>query len=491
MHRHPPRQARGDRGGRCIDAALVAAALVFVVRLALLWSMPTGDGAVSAAGVMAAAQPQPTTPVRATVPAPPPRDSVGLVSPVNVFEPATPAPRHARRFPAPNATRNRAHRRRHPSPRPPAQFPRECADYRQFAADPEAAVREAGRWAATRPGLEWSDAESGEEATVAGGYDSQHAKDEAANAAEFLAGDRCTVEKVALADLSPATFRARYRNRAPVVIQVRRTVGSDVPRQAVPTTALSAAALGQFQALTQRGPLLYCFGGVDLMSVNGTAEEAATGRDPTQRVPFGPFVREELPAQRDRSTVADLGPGFYFSTGPSSSAAHAAAHGVRDHAGGGGGGAQAADFGTRGSWGPLLAQFPRPVQFIVGAENQREANMAFGVGGSGSGVNFHQHGAVFLSLLHGRKRWWLRDPAAGRPRFTPGRSTAEWFREEWPAVLRAAAGGAEADDGGAPLPPGYHDCAQRPGEVLYLPPRWWHATMNVGDTVSVGTFFVD
>ena len=29
-------------------------------------------------------------------------------------------------------------------------------------------------------------------------------------------------------------------------------------------------------------------------------------------------------------------------------------------------------------------------------------------------------------------------------------------------------------------------CVQRPGEVVYLPPRWVHATLNVGDAVAAG-----
>lgn len=30
------------------------------------------------------------------------------------------------------------------------------------------------------------------------------------------------------------------------------------------------------------------------------------------------------------------------------------------------------------------------------------------------------------------------------------------------------------------------ECVQQPGEVVYVPPLWWHATSNMGDTVAVG-----
>ena len=30
-----------------------------------------------------------------------------------------------------------------------------------------------------------------------------------------------------------------------------------------------------------------------------------------------------------------------------------------------------------------------------------------------------------------------------------------------------------------------HDCIQRPGELMFVPRRWIHMVMNIGDTVSV------
>lgn len=32
------------------------------------------------------------------------------------------------------------------------------------------------------------------------------------------------------------------------------------------------------------------------------------------------------------------------------------------------------------------------------------------------------------------------------------------------------------------------DCVLRPGEALYFPSHWWHATINVGETVFMSSF---
>ena len=32
------------------------------------------------------------------------------------------------------------------------------------------------------------------------------------------------------------------------------------------------------------------------------------------------------------------------------------------------------------------------------------------------------------------------------------------------------------------------ECTLGPNEVLYVPDEWWHATLNVGQTVNIATF---
>ena len=104
---------------------------------------------------------------------------------------------------------------------------------------------------------------------------------------------------------------------------------------------------------------------------------------------------------------------------------------------------------------------------------------SFGVAGRDSGVSYHTHGSGFGEVLHGRKRWLLYAPsAAPPPGHDPDASTAAWVRDVLPT-----------------LPPHRrprHDCVLGPGEVLYFPPRWWHATLNEdAHTVFVSSFASD
>ena len=64
------------------------------------------------------------------------------------------------------------------------------------------------------------------------------------------------------------------------------------------------------------------------------------------------------------------------------------------------------------------------------------------------------------------------------PGHDPDVSTAAWVRDVLPT-----------------LPPHRrprHDCVLGPGEVLYFPPNWWHATLNEdAHTVFVSSFASD
>ena len=68
--------------------------------------------------------------------------------------------------------------------------------------------------------------------------------------------------------------------------------------------------------------------------------------------------------------------------------------------------------------------------------------------------------------------------AAPPPGHDPDVSTAAWVRDVLPT-----------------LPPHRrprHDCVLGPGEVLYFPPSWWHATLNEdAHTVFVSSFASD
>ena len=150
------------------------------------------------------------------------------------------------------------------------------------------------------------------------------------------------------------------------------------------------------------------------------------------------------------------------------------------------------------------------------------------LGVASSGADFHRHGRAFAWLLHGEKRWFLMSPdvsiaAASRLwAFCEARadnsSRAFLVRlgqrmcpdnEQWAECqagaavamqrglrqadrLRAAALSACLTDdadaavrgaGIARLP--LMTCTQRAGDLLYIPPGYFHATVNHGDTVGL------
>lgn len=106
----------------------------------------------------------------------------------------------------------------------------------------------------------------------------------------------------------------------------------------------------------------------------------------------------------------------------------------------------------------------------------RDADVAysFGVGGGFSGVPFHTHGPGWSESLIGRKHWFLSAPSA-TPRFDPNVTTYEWALD---ALKRG-----ELHEGGAIL-----ECTVNEGEAIYFPPNWWHATLNLDESVFISSF---
>ncbi|CAK0849712.1 unnamed protein product [Prorocentrum cordatum] len=93
------------------------------------------------------------------------------------------------------------------------------------------------------------------------------------------------------------------------------------------------------------------------------------------------------------------------------------------------------------------------------------------VGAAGSGVGFHRHAAAIQATLYGRKRWLLYPPD-GNP---PGGMKGDWPVYDWLTVVYP---NLSADR--APL-----ECIQEPGDVLYIPEGWYHAVLNLADSVAL------
>ncbi|XP_051905832.1 jmjC domain-containing protein 8 [Hippocampus zosterae] len=119
-------------------------------------------------------------------------------------------------------------------------------------------------------------------------------------------------------------------------------------------------------------------------------------------------------------------------------------------------------------WRSLLDVYEPPVFLLPGTSRA----FSFGIAGPGTGVPFHWHGPGFSEVIYGRKRWFLYPPDEGPP-FHPNMSTLSWLRNVYPGLPPHQ----------APL-----QCTIRPGQVLYFPDRWWHATLNLDTSIFISTF---
>jgi hypothetical protein len=128
-----------------------------------------------------------------------------------------------------------------------------------------------------------------------------------------------------------------------------------------------------------------------------------------------------------------------------------------------------------GVWSDLEQMYEQPPYIhskVAGA-------VTFGIGGVNSGVSFHMHGPGFSEVIHGSKRFFLF-PAdvdtAGL--FDPDISQAEWMVSTYPSAK---------NDQSRPL----YECTIYPGEILYFPDKWMHATLNVEDYNVFVSVFLD
>jgi Cupin-like domain len=104
--------------------------------------------------------------------------------------------------------------------------------------------------------------------------------------------------------------------------------------------------------------------------------------------------------------------------------------------------------------------------------------LSFGIGNRGSGVQWHVHGPGFSEALHGRKHWVLYPPTRSnssdktKQQFHKDQSSRQWMEYVYPTVLVK------------PL-----ECTLEPGDIIYFPNQWWHATINLDRyTAFISTF---
>ncbi|KAF2369217.1 JmjC domain [Trinorchestia longiramus] len=119
-------------------------------------------------------------------------------------------------------------------------------------------------------------------------------------------------------------------------------------------------------------------------------------------------------------------------------------------------------------WLSLMEHYNIPPYYLP----NHSTMLSFGVAGPGSGVPFHFHGPGFAETMWGRKRWFLAPPESV-PVFNPNRTTLQWLLEDYPH---------------SPPLKGMLECTLNPGELVYFPDRWWHATLNIDVCVFMSTF---
>ncbi|BFZ18067.1 hypothetical protein BsWGS_21106 [Bradybaena similaris] len=119
-------------------------------------------------------------------------------------------------------------------------------------------------------------------------------------------------------------------------------------------------------------------------------------------------------------------------------------------------------------WKDLIDLYNPPPYFLPGLTGA----YSFGLAAAGTGVPFHFHGPGFGEVVFGHKRWFMYPPGKA-PHFHPNRTTLQWLYEDYPELHPLE----------LPL-----DCTIGPGDIIYFPDRWWHATLNIDTSVFISTF---
>jgi len=133
----------------------------------------------------------------------------------------------------------------------------------------------------------------------------------------------------------------------------------------------------------------------------------------------------------------------------------------------------------------LLARALQPNQeLFVAEEDAQEEEQSLWL--SSKGVRTHTHfdsdHNLFVQLL-GTKRWYLYPPGAGPqlcpyPRLHPLWHKASYLFQEPDVSLCPAAA-----DAGPPMV-----VELQPGDVLYVPPFWWHHVLSITSSMSLTTY---
>ena len=116
---------------------------------------------------------------------------------------------------------------------------------------------------------------------------------------------------------------------------------------------------------------------------------------------------------------------------------------------------------------------------------------SFGIGGPFSGVPLHIHGPGWSETIVGRKRWYLSRPEH-EPLFNGNETALRWAKCFQSNGNRARfkqkiVSSAETNRGKKDVKK-ILSCIVNEGEAIYFPDRWWHATLNLDESVFMSSF---
>lgn len=119
----------------------------------------------------------------------------------------------------------------------------------------------------------------------------------------------------------------------------------------------------------------------------------------------------------------------------------------------------------------LFGRFNLPPLFASWGWQAAASWSILAVGGAESGTSWHRHNDAFEVVAYGWKRWLLYPPTLT----PPGGSGGDWALSEWLRLVYPT-----LDGNAAPL-----ECIIGPGDALYVPENWYHAVVNLADSVAV------
>ena len=105
--------------------------------------------------------------------------------------------------------------------------------------------------------------------------------------------------------------------------------------------------------------------------------------------------------------------------------------------------------------------------------------MTFSLGGTGSGMMFHEHENAYTASFAGLKRWviWDRDVLSRDPppfQLSFDTENKKFFEKVYTTQSHERW-----------LKKNGWECVQQPGELMYIPGRMQHLVLNIGETVAI------